>query len=77
MDYFIEDMVKYIGKFLFCILIGGKKKYGKYDGCYFVVYNLLFVNKKNIDGSYIILFYFIVVNKYFVVIRAFVEWSFY
>lgn len=29
MDYFIEDMVKYIGKFLFCILIDGKKKYGK------------------------------------------------
>lgn len=29
MDYFIEDMAKYTGKPSFCILIDGKKKYGK------------------------------------------------
>lgn len=29
MDYFIEDMAKYTGKSSFCILIDGKKKYGK------------------------------------------------
>lgn len=37
MDYFIEDMAKYTGKPSFCILIDGKKKYGKHDGCHFAV----------------------------------------
>lgn len=75
MDYFIEDMAKYTGKPSFCILIGGKKKYGKHDGCHFAVYNLLLDNKKNIDGSHITLPHFIVVNKHFVAIRASAEWS--
>lgn len=71
MDYFIEDMAKYTGKPSFCILIDGKKKYGK-D---MMAVILLLDNKKNIDGSHITLPHFIVVNKHFVAIRAPAEWS--
>lgn len=76
MDYFIEDMAKYTGKPSFCILIDEKKKgWKRHDGCHFAVYNLLLVNKKNINGSHITLPHFIVVNKHFVAIRAPAEWS--
>lgn len=71
MDYFIEDMAKYTSKPSFCILIDGKKKYGK-D---MMAVILLLDNKKNIDGSHITLPHFIVVNKHFVTIRAPAEWS--
>lgn len=76
MDYFIEDMAKYTGKPSFCILIDGKKKYGK-DMMAVILLSIIcyLITKKNIDGSHITLPHFIVVNKHFVTIRAPSEWS--